>query len=59
MGRRWVVAGLTAWAALLLGGTGVARAECLYFPIPPATGAAGGGPGGGGVEDRGAGVGGE
>jgi hypothetical protein len=41
MGRRSVVAGVAMWAVLLLGSPGAARAECPYFPIPPATGAAG------------------
>lgn len=41
MGRRSFIAGVTMWAALSLGSPGSARAECPYFPIPPATGAAG------------------
>lgn len=41
MSVRRALAGLAATVALLLWGAGAARAECPYFVIPPATGAAG------------------
>jgi len=41
MSWRRALAGLAATAALLLWSAGAARAECPYFVIPPATGAAG------------------